>query len=91
MKYVVFEDDTAVIFPDWIEHIVVGSRLAPRCGPPIRAGFVRLTKQTPVVEADGSGVRFPEGIKAEVYGESISLSLKSHPSDNALIEKAIKS
>lgn len=72
MKYIRFENDQFIIWPDtdeiWHKHMAIMGR---PYGNPISAGFVRMGK---------------DGLVC--YGVSESLNLASHPDDSALIREA---
>lgn len=76
IKYIIFDGHTPVIFPDNLGHDDVARGTRQR---PTSAGFVYLR---PI--SDGKRTF----INSTVYGESISLDLKSNgDQDNLIIEK----
>jgi len=72
VKYIVFDYNIPVLFPDYAVHAEVASEMKDRYGDPTSAGFVARN-------ADGT---------FSAYGESTSLDIKSDPKrDSQLITR----
>lgn len=73
MKYVMFDNDTPVIFPDHMTHSAMAEKI---CMPATSAGFVHV------------GGRDEYGNPQFVcYGESVSLRLKSNEKDSKIMNR----
>lgn len=76
-KYIIRDDGLtvcAIVFNNHIQHNQMAFRLGIK---PISAGFVKLHALS-----DGS-------IRADAFGESVSLNLKSRPEDGAIIGRML--
>ena len=74
MKYIIFEDDSAILFSEGLDHKAMAKN------SPVRsAGFCTIETYRNSFD----------DIRARVscYGESISLSVKSNEGDNKIIER----
>ena len=80
MKYVMLPSDIPIIFPDVIQHLTFFNL------HPISAGFVHLYGDDKPLE--GACV-CSNAIRVSVYGESVSLGLKSRPQDEAIITREL--
>lgn len=80
LKYVIFDKFYPLVFGEYAQHKDVrinGMR-------PTSAGFLYLKEiETP----PGSNFCQVRILKAECYGESISLNLKAQPGDSEIIDK----
>lgn len=74
-KYIVFDNAYAIVFPDFLDHDAVGIRVAAiHRDEPTSAGFISFNPDTELYT---------------VYGESMSLNLKSNPTDAKLINRLL--
>jgi hypothetical protein len=76
-KYIVFNNDTPVLFPTSVKHNEI-KLIFPRHGTatPTSAGFVKLLTSS-------------TGFVAETFGRSVSLNLNASKIDESLIENMI--
>lgn len=81
LKYVVFDDVFPVVFGEYAQHREVKIGLACK---PTSAGFFTMAEVETPRESRFVGTRM---IEVNPYGESISLNLKSKPTDKFLLEK----
>ena len=77
MKYIIFHDQDAVLFPEWMNHDEVGLALSKRFGQPTSAGFVTI--------ADEYDSEDPC-----CFGKSESLKLESKPGDSKTVGRALR-
>ena len=79
MKYVIFDDDTYLLFPSTVQHINVLINQGIGLKTPISAGFCMIKA---INESE---------MKISCYGESVSLDLESRPEeDSEIIERGYK-
>lgn len=76
MKYVIFNNETAVIFPDFLDHKETANAVSQTRGidgKPTSAGFVNVDEDN----------------KLYTHGKSVSLDLKSKKDDIVLIMRQL--
>lgn len=88
MKYIIFDDDSFVIFPDRTKHSSIAVN-----GPfysdlkPISAGFIQFLEGTIRIETDWDIWVAPN---IHCYGRSDSLKLESRKEDVEIIQRGYK-
>ena len=82
LKYVIYNDSQPVLFGGYFQHSQV------RAGVPTSAGFCSI-KEVPTPE--DSTICTATMFEVAVWGESVSLGVKSDPSDADMIARMLNS
>lgn len=83
LKYIIVNDSLPVLFGLYFQHISIRTN-----GTVTSAGFCSIAE----VDTEPNGIGYSEKVfKAEVWGESVSLKVKSEPRDAKVIENMLNS